>query len=137
MIDEMTRETIISFQRNEITEHHIYNRLSRKVEGKNSRVLDRISKDELRHYNQWKDCTSVDVPPNRFMVLKFLIIARIFGLTFALKLMEGGEEKAGEAYARIAEVVPKANDILKQTWIEKQQYLLSDLQLLSAWCSEV
>lgn len=112
MVDEKIRETIIGFQKNEITEYYVYRRLACKTKGKNSEVLDRISKDELRHYNKWKEYTLTDVPPRKLTALKFLIISRIFGLTFALKIMEGGEEKAGEAYDSIVDAVPEARDIM-------------------------
>ena len=43
------------FQKNEITEHHIYTNLSSRVSGvKNRRILSQIADDEMRHYNVWK-----------------------------------------------------------------------------------
>jgi len=114
MIDDKIREILITFQKNEITEHHVYRRLAHKVKGRNSEILDRISKDELRHYSKWKEYTLTEVPPSKLTILKFLIISKIFGLTFALKIMEEGEEKAEEVYASVTAAIPEANDILRE-----------------------
>ena len=54
-------EKILVFQQNEINEHKIYNYLSTKTKGKNSEILSRISQDELRHYNFWKQYTKKDL----------------------------------------------------------------------------
>ncbi len=52
------------FQKNEITEHHIYKNLSGRVRGvKNRRILSQIADDEMRHYNVWKTYTRQDSAP--------------------------------------------------------------------------
>ena len=48
-IDTKTRNQIISFQRNEISEYHIYKALaSRLKDEKNRRVLQKIAAQELK-----------------------------------------------------------------------------------------
>lgn len=94
---------ITGFQKNEITEHHIYKNLARRVEGvKNRRIFAQISEDELRHYNVWKKFTGKDVEPDRFRIWLFSMIAMLFGFTFAVKIMEGGEQNAQMEYERVA-----------------------------------
>ncbi len=94
---------ITGFQKNEITEHHIYKNLARRVEGvKNRRIFAQISEDELRHYNVWKKFTGKDVEPDRFRIWLFSMIAMLFGFTFAVKIMEGGEQNAQKEYERVA-----------------------------------
>ncbi len=57
-IDAETRQRLRTFQRNEITEYHIYRRLARTLEGPdNRRVLGSIADDERQHYEQWKTYT--------------------------------------------------------------------------------
>ena len=109
----MDVQVIQGFQKNEITEHVVYRRLAQRVGGKNGEILKRISDDELRHYNEWMEFTKIEVRPNRLLALFYLIIARIFGLTFAIKLMERSEERAEKLYAEIAKEIPKAEEILK------------------------
>jgi rubrerythrin len=80
---------LIKAQRNEITEELIYIKLSRISKDKdNKKILERIAKEENKHYNIWKEYTKVSVKPNKSRVLLFVIISRIFGLGFGIKLME-------------------------------------------------
>lgn len=92
-IDEATRKTILGFQRNEITESSVYKRLAGRAKGENKRILEEFSRDELRHYNQWKKYSKESVSRKRRTILKYSIISRIFGVTFVMKMMEGGEKR--------------------------------------------
>jgi VIT1/CCC1 family predicted Fe2+/Mn2+ transporter len=112
MISEDLERTILEFQRKEITEHEVYRKLAEKTRGKNAEVLKRISNDELHHYNDWKKYTQQEVHPDRLAVLKYSILSTIFGLTFVMKIMEGGEEKAQEAYNRISSELPEATQLV-------------------------
>lgn len=49
--------------------------------------------------------------PSRLNIVKYYWISRIFGLTFGVKLMERGEQKAQGAYGRLAAQVPEAGRI--------------------------
>jgi VIT1/CCC1 family predicted Fe2+/Mn2+ transporter len=104
---------ILEFQQNELTEHLFYKALSEKARDRNSELLKKISEDELRHYKEWREYSDVDVPPNRIMLLKYLFISKVFGFTFAIKLMEKGEEKAEKSYLQLSETVPKAGEIMR------------------------
>ena len=104
---------IKEFQKNEITEYYIYSRLSRKVKNKkNAETLQNIGDDEMRHYMFWKEYSGADVKPNKWKVFRFYWIARIFGVTFGIKLMEKGEEGAQEAYIKACEFIPEAQKIV-------------------------
>jgi len=98
-ISDSTRKQFLIFQRNEITEYHIYRALAKVTRDPSNRdVLNRIADDELRHYKQLKKSTGREVAPNRLQIWKYVLIARIFGLTFGIKLMEAGEAGAQESY---------------------------------------
>jgi VIT1/CCC1 family predicted Fe2+/Mn2+ transporter len=43
----------------------------------------------------------------------YFLIAKILGITFGIKLMEKGEEKAQTTYEKISEVVPSAKEIVE------------------------
>jgi VIT1/CCC1 family predicted Fe2+/Mn2+ transporter len=106
------QKAILCAQRNEITEVYIYQRLARSVKDSHNReVLERISKDELRHYDFWKEHTRRDVKPHTLKVWWYYLIARAFGLTFGIKLMERGEGRAEVNYRDIAAFVPGAERI--------------------------
>jgi VIT1/CCC1 family predicted Fe2+/Mn2+ transporter len=113
-LDERTRKLILTSQKNEITEHEIYKKLARSTKNAQNRsVLQRISDDELKHYNFWKQYTDKDTNPDKLKVWMYFLIAKIFGITFGIKLMEKGEEKAQATYEKISEVVPSAKEIVE------------------------
>lgn len=108
------REQILQSQKNEIAEYHIYSRLSRSIKKKeNSELLQRIADDEHRHYEFWCQYTGKDVRPNRWKIFAFFWIAKIFGLTFGIKLMERGEEQAQINYSEIISQIPEAENVVK------------------------
>jgi rubrerythrin len=83
MLDEKVEKIILNAQRNEITEHLIYERLAQSIKDlQNKKVLKQISSDELKHYNFWKEFTHKDVKPNRLKSWKYSLISKIFGITF-------------------------------------------------------
>ena len=110
------RQQLLTYQRLEITEHHIYKRLAQTVQSKENRqVLGKIAQDELRHYQDWKNLTGVDVKPNGVAIWVYYLISRIFGFTFGIKLMERGEEKAQSNYTQLQKVIPRIS-----AWIEDE-----------------
>jgi len=110
------RQQLLTFQRLEITEHHIYKRLAQTVQSKENRqVLGKIAQDELRHYQDWKNLTGVDVKPNGVAIWVYYLISRIFGFTFGIKLMERGEEKAQSNYTQLQKAIPTIS-----AWIEDE-----------------
>jgi len=115
---------LLTSQRNEITENRIYLKLadSHKDEA-NSSVLREIARDELSHYEFWKQYTGRDVRPNRWKVFRFYWISRILGITFGVKLMERGEEQAQDVYGRIREEIPDAGKIVDDEDSHERQLL--------------
>lgn len=115
MSNKQIDERVRTAQKNEITEHIIYKKLSRSIKHAHNReVLLSISRDEMRHYNLWKAYTNRTEKPNWIMVWVYYLVSRIFGLTFGLKLMEKGEGKAQVIYRDISDRVPQALDIAQE-----------------------
>ncbi len=109
------RAQIIKAQRTEITEYHIYKKLSQKTRSKsNQKILSDIADDEYRHYQIWEKYSGRKVEPSRWDIKKYYWIARILGLTFGLKLMERGEERAQINYNQIGQEIPEAIQISKE-----------------------
>ena len=95
--DPKLMQTLISMQQGEITEHHIYKKIaSAQKDPHNREVLERISKDELGHYAIWKGYTHQDVAPVTLRIWYYYLIARVFGITFAIKLLENVEKPLRE-----------------------------------------
>jgi len=108
-------ELIKKFQRNELTESIIYEKLSNVTRKKeNAEVLERIGKEEKVHYEIWKRYTQTDVKPNRSKIRRFYFIARVFGLTFGIKLMENGENHAQKVYDTMLANIPEAKMIMDE-----------------------
>ncbi len=107
------KEDLLKSQQNEITEYLIYQKLSGREKDRRNRVtLQKISNEEHQHYEFWKKYTGVEVKPKRLKVWFYLFIARVFGLTFGIKLMELGEENAQINYQKIQEYIPEAERII-------------------------
>ena len=111
-ISPETRQQLIKAQRNEITEYHIYRRLAKASKDEaNQKVLNRIAEDEKAHYKIWLGYTDKEVNPSNWDIQRYYWISRIFGLTFGLKLMEQGEEKAQINYESMAAEIPEATAV--------------------------
>ncbi len=112
--DELKRQ-ILSFQRSEITEYHIYLRLANVTKSpENRRILEKIASDELKHYHLWKKYTRQDIKPSRFSIWFYTWTSRLLGFTFGIKLMEGGEEDAQKEYANLKGKVAEIETFLKE-----------------------
>ena len=116
-----------TMQQNELTESVIYEKIAAFAKGEeNKATLLRLAKEERAHYEIWKKYTGLDMKPEKGKVLKFTAIARILGFTFAVKLMERGEEGAQEEYALLAREVEESIQIRRQEE-EHEQALLAML----------
>ena len=114
---------LIQFQRNEITEHIFYKILSKREKGENRGILEKISSDELSHYNIIKNFTNLEVKENKFSIFKNLILTYIFGLTFGIKLMESGESKAQKSYeSLINKLDEKEKEIFQNILLDENKH---------------
>ncbi len=119
------RPDLRAAQRREISEYFVYTRLARSLQGNsNAEVLRRIAAGELEHARYWRRVTGRAYGPRRLFVLLYVLIARVFGLTFGLKLMERDERRVRAVYGRIASAIPDARRILEYQ-ARKEAELLS------------
>ena len=106
---------VLKMQQNELTESVIYEKIARYAKGEENRsTLLRLAREERAHYEIWKKYTGVEMKPEKGKILKFTMIARILGFTFAVKLMERGEGNAQEEYALLAAEVTESVHIRQQ-----------------------
>jgi len=126
MLTPGLKKNILKAQRNEITEHLIYHRVGQTLKDKErGAMLEKISRDELSHYKFWESLTGKAVKPDRLKILFYTWLARIFGITFALKLLESGEEMAQDSYAKLKTIFPEVSHIIDDE--EKHEKELIDL----------
>ena len=118
---------ILKMQQNEVTESAIYEKIAKFAKGDENRAtLLRLAREERAHYEIWKKYTGAEMKPEKGKVLKFTMIARILGFTFAVKLMERGEGNAQEEYALLTSEVAESVQIRQQEE-EHEQALLAML----------
>jgi VIT1/CCC1 family predicted Fe2+/Mn2+ transporter len=111
---ELKRQ-LIEAQRNEITEYHVYRRLAgHTTHAGNRAVLQQIAEEEKNHYHFWEQYTGAQPKPKSHIITFYVLLARLLGLTFAIKLMERAEEKAQVSYEAVAKVLPEALRIAEE-----------------------
>lgn len=113
-MDKLLKQKVLKIQRNELTEYHIYKKLAEDIRNRHYKeVLNRISNEELKHYNFLKNLTLTESKPNRIKVLFYTVLSKLFGLNFSLKLMETNEGIAQSVYNRIYSISADIEEILK------------------------
>ncbi|UCD16091.1 MAG: VIT1/CCC1 transporter family protein [Candidatus Omnitrophota bacterium] len=124
MIPDNLKQEALKLQRGEITEHIIYKRLAKVIKkDANRQVLERISADELRHYEFWKGLSQQEVKPDRFKIAFYVLISRLLGLTFGIKLMERAEAGAQDAYAKLRGLHPQVDSIIEDEENHEKQLI--------------
>jgi len=117
---------VLAFQKAEITEYHIYSKLAgMRSAGSNAALLGKIAEDEKLHSGIWKNYSGKDVSPDRFKIFWYYWIAHIFGLTFGVKLMERGENKAQKNYGLLLSSIPETKKIIDDENRHERQLLES------------
>ena len=108
-------DIIKKMQQSELTESVIYRKIAAFAKGEeNKKTLMRLAAEEEAHYNIWKKYTGIEMKPETGKVIKYTMIARLLGFTFAVKLMEQGEEGAQDEYGKLAQEVPESAMIRAQ-----------------------
>ena len=119
-------EQLHKAQKNEITEYAIYKELATYTkETGNRRILRKIAEEEKKHSQFWGLYTNKSEVPNKSKVFFHTLIAKILGLTFAVKMMENGEMLAQINYQEIAKEIPDAQSIKEDE--DKHEHQLLNL----------
>ena len=118
IMKEVSKEALAvikQMQQNELNESVIYKKIAKFAKGEeNKKTLERLASEERAHYEIWKSYTGVDMKPRKSKIFKYTFIARLLGFTFAVKLMERGEEMAQEKYELLAKEVEESKHIREQ-----------------------
>jgi len=112
-LTQKTSATLLKLQQAEITEYHIYQKIAAATTDPHNReILTRIAEQENEHYLIWKKYTGRDVVPDLYRVWYYYLLARILGITFAIKLMEGIEKRAQHVYRELGTIIPEVKEIV-------------------------
>ena len=118
-MDDTILKKILKAQRNELTEAVIYRQLAAIVKVPAHRdVLDRIAREEDAHAALLKGITHQDVAPDHSRIWRYVLISRVLGLNFGLRLMEREEDLAQDAY----EPLKKDHPGLEQLFKDEQEH---------------
>ena len=109
-MDQKALQLALAAQRTEITEYHIYKKLA-KSSGRpqNKEVLNQIADHEKQHAGFWEQKTGKTAKVNWWRFYRTIILARLLGLAFALKLMEKNEGTGARNYERLAKYFPEVD----------------------------
>jgi VIT1/CCC1 family predicted Fe2+/Mn2+ transporter len=113
MPPKVTREELLSAQRNELSEYRTYKWLAGRTRNdRNRQILERIAEDERGHYQVFRRLSQTDVEPSKPKMLWYRLISRALGLSFGLRLMERGEHVTQRVYSRLKAELPELADVI-------------------------
>ena len=114
-LSDQALAAIKKMQQSELTESIIYEEIAQFAKGEeNKATLLRLAKEEKAHYEIWKKYTGIEMKPEKGKIFKYTLLARVLGFTFAVKLMERGEENAQSEYEQLSGEVPESVAIRMQ-----------------------
>ena len=114
-LSDAALKIIKKMQQNELNESIIYKKIAKFAKGEdNKNTLLRLANEEKAHYEIWKSYTGTELKPQKRKIMKYTLLARLLGFTFAVKLMERGEEMAQGQYEIITSEVPESVHIREQ-----------------------
>lgn len=92
-------KNMLRLQRDELTSCIVYQKLSKREKNPhNSRILSEISAEERSHYITLRSYTGQDVAPNRFLIVFYMMLVHLLGITFVVRQMELNEKDISEVY---------------------------------------
>lgn len=116
-------DSLVRFQVNEITESMVYSNLAKlEKHAENKKILTKIANEEMKHYAILRKFTGESPLPNMQKVWKYTQIARIFGVTFGIKLMEKGEVHAQTSYGEY-EAYPELLQIATEEAVHEKELI--------------
>lgn len=106
---------LLTAERRELTEHIIYQELAKSEKNEdNKNLFLRLAEQELRHYQVLSAITQQRVKPLFGRLIFYLIIIKLFGHQFGIKLMEGGEDAIQKIYAELIPHFPELQVIAEE-----------------------
>jgi VIT1/CCC1 family predicted Fe2+/Mn2+ transporter len=119
-IQKITR----NIQRTELTEYHVYHRLANRTrDAENAAILRKIGDEEMRHAAFWKRITGMEVGPDRWRIVRYVLMGRILGITFVLKRMEKREGTGSKLYEKLVEEFPETQRFSEEEARHERQIL--------------
>lgn len=102
-------DTAVKESRDELTDYTVYSELANVEKDRRLKnVFSKIAKMESGHYLFWKKYSGgKEVHANMLKVNFVLLLRRLFGPSFVIKYLEGGEIAAQRRYEALRGLIPK------------------------------
>jgi vacuolar iron transporter family protein len=101
-------------QQNELERTEVYGRLAKLVKDPhNAKILKQIAEDEKHHAGIFKKYTGTALKVSKLRVLFYVLVSKIFGLTFGVKLQERVKEVAQKNYTQMLNAIPEMKEIIE------------------------
>lgn len=117
---------VLKQQRDELDEHCIYRELAKSAAADNRATLEHLAAIEREHYERWRGVSQRELSPRRWKVRWYLLVSRVLGLAFALKLMERREARAQAFYESVARHHPGIRRMRREEE-RRELHLLNEL----------
>lgn len=123
-ISKGTRDVLLRLQRNDHTQRLIYLELAERTNNHdNAPTLEEIAESQQARERMWQQYTGQEVRPDRFRMRRYLILAKLLGLTFAVRLLERREAQNQDLYARVANEIPEAQRMVESKSDQKHRLI--------------
>ena len=104
----------------------------REKNEENKKILIKMSQDEKKHAEVWKNITKKNLKPSALSILKFKFITIVMGITFVIKKLQKKENLAQHDYEKMMEELPEAAKMLEdERRHEKELYNMIDEERLN------
>lgn len=129
MSDSDLKAVILKLQKMEVTEKEIYLRIAKNIKnGKDKATLNKIAVEEQKHHDIWQRYTKMSVKPAMMIVYGYVFLARLFGYTFAIQLMEMRQSAFKQipgtvVLEQLREKVPGLEVILEEEVVHEQELI--------------
>jgi VIT1/CCC1 family predicted Fe2+/Mn2+ transporter len=101
-------------QQDELVGMEVYGRLAKLAKDPhNAKILKKIAEDEKYHTNIFKKYTGKALKVSKLRVLFYVLVSRIFGLTFGVKLQERNKVAAQKKYTQILNAIPEMKEVIE------------------------
>ncbi|HJL55208.1 MAG: VIT1/CCC1 family protein [Candidatus Thalassarchaeaceae archaeon] len=101
-MDISERKRLLRLQRMEATEAEVYRRLAKmQKDPVNRSILEGIALEEERHEAVIAKMTGEEVKADKGKVTRQIVLARLLGFTFSIKMMESNEHHAASEYREL------------------------------------
>jgi VIT1/CCC1 family predicted Fe2+/Mn2+ transporter len=127
MISKKTLSAIKKFQQDEINDHVIYSAIATKLKfEQDARKIQKLAADEAEHARFWEEITGTQARPQRFITGFYILLAKLLGYTFLIKLLEKREVDTIEEYRQLVGVIPGVDRLVR----DEKEHEMSLISLL-------